>query len=411
MRSRCIVAYVVVVSTIILLGCDIWKIGPPDSDSFAAISAGGMHTCGLTTDGVAYCWGSGGSGELGTGTISFSSEPIRVSGGHIFTTISAGDNYTCGITTAAKAYCWGSGDTGQLGNGLIQDQLQPMQVSGDLLLASISTGGGHTCGLTINGKAYCWGEANNGQLGNGSIGTETCDVISGILTTGCELQPVPVSSHLVFTSISAGNSHTCAITIQNEAYCWGAGGWGQLGNGLEEVQLEPVPVSGGLRFASISAGGAFSCGVTIEGRAYCWGWGWQGRLGNGEGSPMYSAPEPVPVSGGLVFSSISAGDSHACAVTTDGEAYCWGYGEHGQLGNGMTGRDDCHVFSRVLMACEYKPVKVSGGYTFISISAGFHHTCGVRVDGEGYCWGSGSFGKLGNGSEDNQLVPVRVLLP
>jgi alpha-tubulin suppressor-like RCC1 family protein len=89
----------------------------------------------------------------------------------------------------------------------------------------------------------------------------------------------------------------------------------------------PTLVSGGLTFASVSAGAGdvqrHTCGVTTAGEAYCWGWGWHGFLGNGSEDDKYV---PTLVSGGLTFASVSTGDRHTCGVTTEGQAYCWGYG-------------------------------------------------------------------------------------
>src|SRR5205814_4297792 len=73
--------------------------------SFTTISAGGGHTCGVTMSGAAYCWGDGSSGALGIGRPVFYTAPTRpVAGGFSFATISAGDRHTCGVTTSGAAY-------------------------------------------------------------------------------------------------------------------------------------------------------------------------------------------------------------------------------------------------------------------------------------------------------------------
>ena len=94
--------------------------------------------------------------------------------------------------------------------------------------------------------------------------------------------PRAVSGGLSFDRVSAGDYHACAETTGNRAYCWGSGNSaGSLGDGTLNNHLAPVAVVGGLFFSQVSAGGAHSCGKTSEGRAYCWGAGGFGRLGNG----------------------------------------------------------------------------------------------------------------------------------
>jgi len=147
-----------------------------------------------------------------------------------------------------------------------------------------------------------------------------------------------------------------------------------------------------LLFASISSGYHHTCALTSTGAAYCWGFGEAGQLGDGTSEDRSI---PGPVSGGLTFSSIDAGYSHTCALTPEGAAYCWGTGPNGQLGAGTTGT---HA----------TPVRVSGGHVFASISSSSHHTCGVTTSGDGYCWGHGTYYKLGNGSYEDRLEPSPV---
>ena len=138
--------------------------------NFASVSAGGFHACGLTTGGLAYCWGANGSGQLGDGNAAVSSAvPVAVSGNNTFATISAGNRHTCGVTTSGVALCWGENSPGHLGNGTTTGSLVPAAVSGGYTFASVSAGRFHTCGLTTAGKAYCWGSNLLGDGGSGSL--------------------------------------------------------------------------------------------------------------------------------------------------------------------------------------------------------------------------------------------------
>ena len=287
--------------------------------SFASVSAGGDHTCGVTTGGAGYCWGDNSEGELGTGPISNSPTPVVVSGGRTFVAVSAGSDFSCGVTTGGAGYCWAANDHGQLGNGSTTNSITPVPVSGGLSFASVSTGHfvalAYSCAVTPGGAAYCWGDNTFGQLGNGS-GTSTST-------------PVAVAGGLTFAAVSAGGEHTCGVTTGGAAYCWGDNTLAQLGNGSgTSSSSTPVAVAGGLTFAAVSAGAAYGCGVTTGGAAYCWG---TGPLGDGSST---RSSTPVAVAGGLTFAAVSAGGGHTCGVTTGGAAYCWGDAESGQLGNG-----------------------------------------------------------------------------
>jgi alpha-tubulin suppressor-like RCC1 family protein len=356
---------------------------------FAAqtIAAGELHSCGLTLAGKAYCWGSGHYGQLGDGQsegLHSVTTPVAVAGGHTFASITVGAWHSCGLTVAGQAYCWGRNDFGQLGNGSIDPDSEnpasvPVPVTLDSAFISISAGHTHTCAVTDTGAAYCWGRSHYGQLGNGSEDSQPT--------------PIQVSSGEEFASVSAGRTHSCALTTAGEAYCWGDGAFGQLGQGSPFISQSetPVEVVGGHTFTEISAGGNRTCGVTTSGAAYCWG---NGGLGNEEVEGISSTP--VAVQDEHTFASVSAGDDHTCGVTTAGKAYCWGAAYPGRLGNGQTNGG------------QSAPVAVSGSQVFTSIVAGYMHSCGVTPNGRSYCWGAGEAGKLGNGSVANAVTPVAV---
>ena len=350
-----------------------------------SIGAGGFHTCGLTPEGAAFCWGRGNTGQLGNASFDDQPTPVAVSGGLTFASISPGGLHTCALTSEGVAYCWGLGGSGQLGDGSSSDQLSPVAIGE---FASISSGGAHACGLRTDGAAYCWGFGIDGRLGNGALEDQAT--------------PKAVSGGLTFTSISTGAAHTCGVTIDGAAYCWGRGEVGQLGNGAHTKHAAPVAVSGGLTFASISAGGFHTCGVTTDGSGFCWGRGEDGQLGTGaipdENDPVGTGEiaaesAPVPVSTALAFTSMGTGVVHTCGLTNVGLAYCWGF---------------ARTVGVNTVVDQLTPVLVSGGRTLTSMSVGELHSCGIRADGTGFCWGQGDSGQLGNGSMTDETTPVQV---
>lgn len=221
------------------------------------------------------------------------------------------------------------------------------------------------CGVTTNDRAYCWGLGDYGQLGYGTLEEpETCN------TNPCSTRPVAVLGGLRFRSVSAGDRHSCGVTTENRAYCWGRGSEGQLGDGNPSGSPTPVAVAGTRRFREVRVGGEHTCAITTTDLALCWGTNSRGELGDGTAS---NRATPVRVLSGLVWRQLSAGASHNCGVTTTGRVYCWGQN-----------------------------------------STGFAFSCGVTTSSRAYCWGDNYYGELGDGSGETRaysLVPIAVAAP
>jgi alpha-tubulin suppressor-like RCC1 family protein len=302
---------------------------------FASVSAAGGedpdnggHTCAVTIEGAAYCWGYNSFGQVGNGDVNgpelclgevpCAASPVAVAGGLNIAEVSAGHHHSCGVTSTGAAYCWGFQRAGELGTGQAGSQPSPVVVAGGVSFAQISAGYYHTCGATAVGAAYCWGLNRAGQLGDGTVNDRSI--------------PAAVTGALSFTAVSAGADHTCGVTDTGAAYCWGFNGNGELGDGTTIDRFTPVPVEGGLSFVSVTAGTAHSCGITDTGAAYCWGFNGAGELGDGT---TVDGLSPVPVTGGLTFTALSAGQFHTCGLGQE-TLYCWGDNIAGQLGDGTT---------------------------------------------------------------------------
>ena len=353
------------------------------------IAAGSSHSC-VVRGGQAYCWGDNSAGELGNNTTTSSGTPLAVyTGGALsgvtLTQIAAGTTFTCALATTGAAYCWGIGTSGQLGNGTTVSSSTPVPVSGALSLTQITVGGATACGLTSAGAAYCWGAGGNGQLGNGT-------------TTSAQTTPTAVSGSLSLAQVSVGSTSACAITAAGAAYCWGAGGSGQLGNGTTTAtQLTPTAVSGSLALAQITAGTADACGLTSAGAAYCWGADANGQLGNGPPNTNQSTPTALTTAGtplaGIALGQIVTGAGFACALGSAGNAYCWGLNSSGQLGNPDTA------------------VNASLAVSVLSetslVAVGYDHSCLLR-NGKAWCWGDDSYGELGNNTTTPTPQSTRV---
>ena len=326
---------------------------------FGSVSAGQAHACGVTTDGMALCWGSGGGGALGEGSRDVpATSPVAVAGDLEWAAIAAGTYRTCGLTTAGALYCWGSG-----GNTV------PDYMVGSPAFGAVAVGVRHACAVTAAGAAYCWGDNERGQLGTGSTATSWL--------------PLAVAGGHAFVAIAPGDNHTCALAADSTAWCWGDNHAGQLGTGSIDAlpTTAPAAVTGGLKFTAIGAGWAYTCALAAGGSAYCWGDNSFNRLGIVENS----SAAPAPVTGGLTYVALGSGWGGSCGLTPDRALYCWGGRERVSAG------------------------PIGGPLRFSSFSAGSSFMCGISVDGIAYCWGENFQGQLGDGTTTSTQVPVRVV--
>ena len=359
--------------------------------TFRQISAGNWHACGVTTDDRGYCWGINYSGQLGTGFggAAAVTTPVPAASGLRFLEVRAGGDYSCGLTTDNRIYCWGLNTEGQLGYGSNSlYSLSPVQIAGGRRYRALRTGAFHACGITLSDVTYCWGANGYGQLGDG--------------TTVGRRSPVKVAGGPLFLRVTAGTYHTCGLTSAKRAYCWGKNTNGQIGIRNSITQLKPIAVSGGFTFNTLSAGAAHTCAVAPDHKAYCWGWNKYGQLGDGS---TRRHDVPFPVAGGLAFSGVSPGSGHTCGITTAKVAYCWGYNWYGQLGEGTSAVGGGEFVSQRLT-----PVAVAGTLALDAVLAGggAHFSCGLTTDGRGYCWGENSMGYLGDGTTNNSTVPSPI---
>jgi alpha-tubulin suppressor-like RCC1 family protein len=402
-----------------------------------AIAAGGTHTCALTTVGKIMCWGSNAAGSLGNGNTISSTTPVEVSGlNSDVAAIAAGAGHTCALTAAGVMMCWGDNGFGQLGNHTTVNSNTPVVVlemtSG---VAALGAGRYHTCALTAAGGVKCWGDNFDGQLGNGITANSSTPVDVRGLTSGvavlaagryytCVLTTVGgvkcwgdilgglpggggATAHNVpadvpgfasgVAAITAGASHTCALTTSGGVKCWGSNTVGQLGESPTTGSNTPVDVSGLTGVATIAAGSSHNCALTTAGGVKCWGNNIYGQLGDRSSGNVRTTPVNVD---GLAsgVAAIAAGGYLTCALTTAGGVKCWGYNAFGQLGN--DNRTDVTT----------TPVDVFGlNSGVVAIEIGQDHTCALTTAGGMKCWGYNGFSQLGDRTTTLQTRPIDVL--
>lgn len=410
----------------------------PLPGAFIELSAGFQHTCGLRGDGGVECWGRGytpregepsppvspipdgtytalASGISTTCALRVREQPWQYPEGNVvcwsadgsgpqlpappvgdFVALSLGDNFACGLRANGHPECWG----------------QPQQVPAEEAFIAISAGALHACGLRADGSVRCWGENWSGQA-----------------TPPAEL----------FTAIGAGVEHTCGLRTDGHAQCWGGNGANQSTPPAED------------RFIALSVGAFHNCGVRVDGTVACWGdvrWDvvydpsapptpvwqmpWEGVFGIGqlaagdmhhcqvtpEGRLScfgYFNPDPAP---GSRFSAASSGWASTCARDEAGLLQCFGQNgmmqdnlpaepmrqfdlgyEHGCGVLALDGRARC--WGREVDGKTYAPEGL-----FRALSGGFMHSCGVRAEGYGECWGYNGEGQ----TDVPPLLPERGYL-
>ncbi len=353
------------------------------------LSAGTQQGCALSASGGVKCWGSNATGALGDNTQTKRTVPVDVmgltAGVSALTTGSPYRMHNCAALAAGGVRCWGNNASGQLGDNSTVDRLSPIAVAGlTAEVRGLSAGFTHTCAVTATGSIQCWGTNESGQLGS----NDTVDHLTPIAVVG-------LTSGVV--AVAAGSHFTCALTAAGGVKCWGDNNNGALGsNG--SARKTPGDVSGLTSGVVSLAGGdnsgsPFVCAATSNGGLKCWGQVSQFGIG-AINVPQFTPIDVIGFGAGVV--GVACGASHFCVLTSGGGLKCMGGNFNGQLGdNSSTNRAS--------------PVDVFGLAAGVSaVVAGDAHTCALTSDKGVLCWGQGASGILGNGATDNSVVPAAV---
>ena len=258
---------------------------------------------------------------------------------------------------------------------------------------TIAAGTYNGCAILENQSMVCWGDNEYGQLGDGT-------------TTGSAVPIyVNVAANETPVEVTVGQVTACALMESGNIYCWGSGYYGKMGNGepwnddYVNTEMRQVLLPEGQGGQTVSISGGHICTILNNGDVYCWGRGNQGQLGYG-GTSNRNIPAKVNLPGQRSAIAISTGTFMTCAITTDGMGYCWGENDEGQLGNGTTN-------SRRMTPAE---VLFPSGYTPVSISAGDDFSCALMDNRKVMCWGENNDGRLGQGplATDDETTPVWV---
>lgn len=322
--------------------------------------------------------------------------------------VSGGGNGACAVVADGTVWCWGENSVGQVGVSDAGDDTC-IFIAGQFSLKDACrfratkvaalpsgmtrVGAGFQLACAIHGPdgaVWCWGRNESGALGHDPATDPRCpevpfvDSEGGIPTTPCRAMPSPVPALSGAVELAVGDVAACARTSTGEVFCWGEGGNGRLGNGAGTTSATPVKVLGlpsnVVQVAtSLYAQGA--CAIASDGSAWCWG----------------SAPPPEPgtltahrvMAGGAApadLVEIHFGNDAYCGRTKDGSVVCWGINKYAELGQGGCDNDGGHT-----------PVPVIGLPTAVALDGRWLHSCALDDLGVVHCWGVAQDGALGRG--------------
>lgn len=399
-------------------------------EEFIWLAAGAHHTCGLAGLGRLYCWGDNTYGQLGR-VGPDSNVPVRIAPGTDWSGIrasgsfpqwndrrlAAGSFHTCAITTTDPGLhpslgplkCWGRGTSGQLGTGDYADAATPTLVAGGHVFSSVSAGPEHTCAIASRFP-------NDDASGGGSRpygvycwGRNDRGQL-GDGTTQDRPVPTPIGVDARFQWISVSD-HSCAVTIDGALYCWGPNEMGQLGDGTTTDRSTPVLIGGATEFENVEAGPQSTCGI-VASNLLCWGRNVGHILGEDVGE---FSPTPV-VAPRLALRLTTAAFVTMAPVALGGEGES-GYGcASMQVSANAVSYTACWGANGNgqlgIGSTSGAPVSPDTLQIapLVSLHAGAAHTCALTVSGRAYCWGANAEGQLGNGTNVDALVPSRLLV-
>jgi alpha-tubulin suppressor-like RCC1 family protein len=381
-----------------------------------AVSGGYGHSLALKEDGTVWAWGYNKYGQLGTGDKDDRLVPVQVvapvpaSGTKVEETylqdiiaVDAGEEHSLALKSDGTVWAWGHNNYVQLGDGTKVNSNVPVKVEDENLtgVIAISAEGYQSMALKSDGTVYMWGRNQYGQLGNGDNADSST--------------PVQVSDLSNVKAIAAGYWHSMALKEDGTVWAWGYNYYGQLGTGDEVDRLVPVQVSGLSTVKAIAAKYLHSMALKEDGTVWTWGYNYYGQLGIGDEeiseslvplqvlAPGYTAATLGREDGSQYLQNITAisvGDFHSLAIDADGNVWAWGYNYDGQLGDSTF--EDRYAPVLVLTPNQkLSPLNVE------EIAAGDNFSLALR-NGNVWAWGYNDYGQLGDGTEDERNIPIKV---
>lgn len=366
-------------------------------DGASRLVLGYEHSCALFDSGEMRCWGFNLSGHLGRADALFSSRPLLVDELSGAAVVSAGDSHGCALIED-KVGCWGDNSDGQLGLNDRPNALSPTLLTTLGEATRVGAGTRHSCALTTeSGEVWCWGLNTSGAAG-----------------ADPEVTNVPQPARVVSEAqaLSVGAFHNCVIDQTREVQCWGLNDEGQLGRTTPQrcqdgalCDATPDKVQDLTEVSAVSLGGRHSCAINDADEVWCWGSNSDGQRAQPFEGELDFAPTRVDGIDGRV-TQLALGDKFSCALTEQGQVWCWGSNNNGEVGTD-------NAISCAPGRCVTTPSEVlltANSAPAIGVTAGSQHACALLADGSVWCWGNHETGQLGNPEALDEALstPTRV---
>ncbi|MDR1614312.1 MAG: hypothetical protein LBS26_01955 [Campylobacteraceae bacterium] len=313
--------------------------------------------------------------------------------------VAAGTTYSLALASDGKVYVSGQNSVGQIGfdSSLSVTPFTNLAFFDDKDIVAISAGGSHSFALSRNGVVYASGENGNSQLG---------------LDTTAD-QPVFIEVNSLIgkniTAISAGVAHSLAVDGDGALYVAGDNSNGRTGLSTESGNTNTftaITDLSGVKIVAVSAGEAHSLAIDSDGKVYAAGYGKDGRTGLGTSILTNNEKlsfTAVPFPDGVKIVAVSAGYDHSLAIAEDGALYVAGDASDGRLGIG-TGSNQ-GAFTKA-------DITALSGKVIVAAAAGDKHSVILASDGRVYTAGANSNGRTGRGTvSGNTDTFIQVVAP
>uniref|UniRef100_UPI00398E39B2 regulator of chromosome condensation isoform X4 n=1 Tax=Pristiophorus japonicus TaxID=55135 RepID=UPI00398E39B2 len=256
---------------------------------------------------------------------------------------------------APKIYTFGCNDEGALGRDTSQEgsDMVPVRITLNEHVVQVSAGDSHTAALTDLGRVYIWGSFRDN---NGVIG------LLEPMKTSTLPQQVPLDVPIV--KIASGNDHLALLSIDGDIFTSGCGDQGQLGRLAE-------------------------CFTNRGGR---------------RGLELLLIPNILRLkakgSGKVKFHDVFCGAYCTFAISKEGHVYGFGLSNYHQLGT--PGTAACYSAHKLTA---FK----NSTKSWVKFSGGQHHTLCLDSEGKVYSLGRSEYGRLGLGEHGSEKsIPTLI---